>query len=49
MIARGDTLWDIAEEAYGDGSRWRAIAEANPGIRPNRLTVGAELVIPPAN
>lgn len=28
-VERGDTLWEIAERFYGDGSRWHEIFEAN--------------------
>jgi 5'-nucleotidase len=47
-IVAGDTLWDIAESVYGDGTKWRRIAEANPGVVPRRLLVGNALTIPPA-
>jgi len=46
VIARGDTLWDIAKAAYGDGTLWRRIAEANGNPRPHALHVGKELTIP---
>jgi len=46
VIARGDTLWDIAKAAYGDGTLWRRIAEANGNPRPHALHVGTELTIP---
>jgi 5'-nucleotidase len=29
IIAAGDTLWDIAVDIYGDGSRWTEIYEKN--------------------
>lgn len=45
-IAKGDTYWDIAVKAYGDGTKWRRIAHANPGQQPHRLLVGSELKIP---
>lgn len=48
-IAAGDTLWDIAATQYGDPTKWRMIAEANPGVQPKRLHVGAMLTLPPAN
>ncbi|WP_048647474.1 5'-nucleotidase C-terminal domain-containing protein [Nitratireductor soli] len=48
-IAAGDTLWDIAATQYGDPTKWRVIAEANPGVQPRRLHVGAMLTLPPAN
>ncbi|MCX7303178.1 MAG: 5'-nucleotidase C-terminal domain-containing protein [Hyphomicrobiales bacterium] len=47
-VVAGDTLWDIAREVYGAGSRWKAIAEANPGVKARALAIGAELTIPPA-
>jgi len=46
VIARGDTLWDIAKAAYGDGTLWRRIAEANGNPRPRALHIGTELSIP---
>ncbi|MCW5708566.1 5'-nucleotidase C-terminal domain-containing protein [Shinella sp.] len=46
VIVRGDTLWDIAKAAYGDGTLWRKIAEANGNPRPRALHVGTELSIP---
>lgn len=48
-VVAGDTLWDIAERVYGDGAKWRMIADANPGIRPHRIHVGDTLNIPPAS
>lgn len=46
VIVRGDTMWDIAKAAYGDGTLWRKIAEANGNPRPRALHVGTELSIP---
>ena len=46
VIAAGDTLWDIAKAAYGDGALWRRIAEANGNPRPRALHIGRELSIP---
>ena len=48
-IAEGDTLWDIAEQVYGDGAKWRLIEDANAGVVPRRLLVGNTLIIPPAS
>ena len=48
-IAAGDTLWDIAKKAYGAGSKWKTIADANPEIDADNLTVGTTLKIPPAS
>lgn len=30
-VKSGDTLWEIAEARYGDGSQWTKILEANKG------------------
>lgn len=46
IIVPGDTFWDIAVKAYGDGTKWRRIARANPGQEAHRLLVGSELKIP---
>ena len=48
-VVAGDTLWDIAEKVYGDGAKWKTIADANPDVDADRLTVGASLKIPPAS
>ncbi len=45
-VVKGDTYWDIAEKAYGDGAEWKRISEANPEYQPRRLPVGADLKIP---
>jgi 5'-nucleotidase/UDP-sugar diphosphatase len=47
-VVAGDTLWDIAKKTYGAGSKWQAIADANPDIDANDLTIGSTLKIPPA-
>lgn len=48
-VVSGDTLWDLAVRFYGDGTKWRLIAEANPGVRSGRLAIGTTLTIPPAD
>lgn len=45
-VRKGDTLWSIAEQAYGDGQRWRDIVDANPNLRPEELRVGQQLTLP---
>ena len=45
-VRRGDTLWSIAKRTYGDGQKWRQIAEANPGLEPTKLRVGQQIVLP---
>ncbi len=48
VIVAGDTYWDIAKKAYGDGAKWKVISDANKAYEPRRLPVGATLTIPPA-
>lgn len=47
-VKSGDSLWKIAKEAYGDGSRWRDIAEANPAVvgHEGHIQAGAKISIP---
>ena len=45
-VKKGDTLYSIARQRYGDGKQWQRIASANPGISPSTLRVGQTLVIP---
>lgn len=45
----GDTLWKIAKLAYGDGTKWEQIYEANKttiGPNPNIIKPGMKLVMP---
>jgi len=46
VIAKGDTLWDLAKSFYGEGSLWKKISEANGKPAPRALHVGTELEIP---
>jgi LysM repeat protein len=48
-VKKGDSLWKIAKNVYGDGSKWRQIYEANKkviGKNPNLIYPGQKLVIP---
>ena len=45
-IVSGDTLYDIAVQRYGDARFVQAIMAANPGIDPNHLRVGDQIVLP---
>lgn len=45
VVQRGEWLWSIAERYLGDGSRWKEIVDANPGIDRDHL-VGQKLLIP---
>ncbi len=46
FVLDGDSLWLIADAQLGDPLRWRQIAEANPGVNPDRLLPGTSLRIP---
>jgi peptidoglycan-N-acetylglucosamine deacetylase len=51
VTKEGDNLTTIAQEVYGDASRWTEIYEANKktiGDDPNLIQVGAALTIPDA-
>lgn len=45
-VVKGDSLWTIAESAYGDGTRWSEISKANALRHPNLIQVGKELDLP---
>ncbi len=45
-VKKGDTLYKLAREHYGDGKQWQRIASANPGLSPQSLRVGQTLIIP---
>lgn len=44
-VKKGDTLWDIACDLYGDGLKWREIAAKNGIIDPRTLQIGRVLVL----
>lgn len=46
IVLKGESLWKIAETAYGDGEQWTKIAKANTLRNPNVIAVGAELLLP---
>lgn len=46
VVREGDSLQSIAYAAFGDATRWRAIAKANDIDDPLRLLSGSELGIP---
>lgn len=45
-IKQGDTLWALAVANYGDGTRWREIADANGILDPRKLVIGHAITIP---
>lgn len=47
VVERGDSLWRIAEDLFGDGRLWTALWHANPNVsNPNRIFVGQTLRVP---
>lgn len=50
-IAKGDSLWKIAEKQYGDGFAWKKIYDANKSVigdNPSVLVEGTTLALPKA-
>ncbi|MBL0387926.1 LysM peptidoglycan-binding domain-containing protein [Tumebacillus sp. ITR2] len=45
-IKSGDTLWNLAQDKYGDGSKWHVIADANGITNEYALAVGQAITIP---
>jgi len=47
-VKKGETLWKIAQQYYGDGSLYPKIFEANKDTLtdPNRIRAGQKLRIP---
>lgn len=47
-VQSGDTLWNIAETVYGDGSKYSKIFDANTELleSPDQIFPGQRLVIP---
>ena len=47
-VERGDTLSDIADDAYGTPEKWPTIAKANPDVidDPDLIDVGDRLELP---
>lgn len=44
-VQKGDTLWDIARKLWGDGTRWKEIAQKNGITDPGKLQIGQVLVL----
>lgn len=45
-VQKGDSLWDIAVRAYGDGFKWAEITKANELANPNLIHAGNVLKLP---
>lgn len=48
VIQKGDSLWKIAEKAYGNGAKYKAIVEANKEVikDENKIFEGQKIRIP---
>lgn len=48
IIEKGDNLWKIAEKAYGNGAKYKAIVEANKEVikDENKIFPGQKIRIP---
>jgi nucleoid-associated protein YgaU len=48
-VEKGDTLWKISEEMYGNGSKYQVIFEANTPMlkHPDKIYPGQVLRVPP--
>lgn len=46
IVREGDSLWDLADEYYGDPYKWNTIAQANRGLDLDELKRGMKLLIP---
>jgi nucleoid-associated protein YgaU len=46
-VQPGDSLWKLAQQHLGRGSRWQELLAVNPGIvDPKRLEAGTQIVLP---
>lgn len=45
-VAKGESLWKIAQKYYGDGYKWVEIAKANNISNPGSIEAGQELNLP---
>ena len=47
IVQPGDSLWKLAQQNLGKGSRWQELVAANPGIvDPARIATGTKIVVP---
>lgn len=48
-VSKGETMWSIAKQYYGDGKKWRLLQDANPAVDGAKgLKAGMELRVPAA-
>lgn len=44
-VVKGETLWGIATKYYGDGTRWKEVADKNGVADPKKLSIGKVLAL----
>ena len=44
-VKQGETLWDIAVRAYGDGNKYKILLEANPVLKKNPKLIKAGITL----
>jgi nucleoid-associated protein YgaU len=47
VIRENESMWTIALDWFGDGTKWDLIAKANPLIDPDQMQVGQKINLPP--
>jgi LysM repeat protein len=47
IVSKGDTLSSIAEEYFGDETKWNLIKQANPDLNESQLAIGDTIILPP--
>ena len=45
-VAKGESLWKIAQSYYGDGYKWVEVAKTNNLSNPSAIEVGQKLTLP---
>jgi hypothetical protein len=45
-MTEGDSIWNMANKAYGDAGLWRVIADANDIDDPGKIEMGRDMIIP---
>ena len=45
-VVKGDNLWKIAVDKYGDGGKWIEIAKKNNLVNPRIIEIGQKLLVP---
>jgi nucleoid-associated protein YgaU len=49
VVKQGESFWSIAQSEYGNGAYFPHILRANPGVDPQRVRAGTQIVLPNRN